>query len=346
MKRLLSLVFALLASLAAAAAWAQATTSPTSLCPPSNETQAAGIGDGCSVPDPSAADYLFPNVGMFTGDFETACDHHDKCYSTLGTTYSQCDGAFLSDMRSACNAHYSPLLVPDLNLACMVTAQQFHDAVVVYGNVRNPLPGIQELARGRAIAMLRNQLAADKACGATPASTTLFDPSLVSVVNAAFQTYAHRQPTIFEFFDAVDAPTPSGSDIVYDRTNWQQITLVGRAIRAASFTPPQVAVQLETDYATTASVYPTPYIPGDSYTWGMNGGSAASVSLTSGTYNHTVRLTGFVRVAAPGAMAADPGAPGYNVVINPSLVTMALYDYGVPVDGRDGPCKTSRCKSW
>ncbi len=37
-------------------------------------------------------------------DFETACDTHDFCYSTCGTSRSSCDRAFCSDLADRCDA--------------------------------------------------------------------------------------------------------------------------------------------------------------------------------------------------------------------------------------------------
>ena len=128
MSRFISMVIAVFALLTIATC-AQA---QVGICAPSNAVGESGIGDGCSVP--GWAPYTFPTVGAFEGTFTQSCNWHDKCYTSIGTSYSECNGNFLSDMKGACANNYPVYLLPDVYSTCIATANMYYAAVVYYAN--------------------------------------------------------------------------------------------------------------------------------------------------------------------------------------------------------------------
>ncbi len=324
MARILSLIIALTMSILTGASWAQ-----TSICPPSDAVGQSGIGDGCSVP--TAAPYFFPSVGIFENTFTPACNKHDKCYTTLGTSYSECNGGFLSDMNAACRSNFNPVLLAPAYASCMATAQTYYAAVVAYAAGHDPLLLTHADALNRSRAM-ETQIKAST-CVTTPQASTLFDPSLVTLIDNTFQTYAHRQPTAYEFFDAADA-----GDIVRDNAGWQAI-LVNKAVTAALYTPPTPPnVTSDSDEATYITVGVAPALPGYEYTWGVNGAAATTIPVHTATYTHTVRATGFVAITAPGFNDPRLAPPG--------LRNFATFDIPFVIEGINGPCRGNNCKPY
>ena len=137
----------------------------------------------------------------------------------------------LFSMQSACSSSYNPILLPAVYTTCVAAAQEYYVAVVAYASAYpNALPSIEQEALARSRNMQVQVV--NNACGTTVEATTLYDPSLISLVDSNFQRYAHRLPTIYEFFDAVNA-----GNLVSDNANWQGL-LVGKAVSAASVHTP------------------------------------------------------------------------------------------------------------
>lgn len=263
------------------------------ICPASNAVGMPGIGDGCST---GVLGHILPDIGAFRGTFTGSCDRHDKCYSTLGTTTSQCNDAFLADMRAACTAKYDRVLRPIEYIACMDTANRYFAGVVAWAAAKDPLPGLQAdaLVRSRNMALSVNA----GVCGTTPELTTLYAPTLIAEINAAFLSRAGRLPTIYEFFDAMN-----GGDYVRQRDAWRA-RLATSAALAANVRPPAVGYtrsQSGTEIV-VMSVQAAPVEPGTTYEWGINGVRSIGPNyvffyypdLASGIY----RMSGFVKATS------------------------------------------------
>jgi len=236
---------------------------------------------------------VLPEIGIFKSDFTPACNRHDKCYTTLGTTYGQCNGNFLSDMRSACGK-YNAILMPAEHLACMDSADKYYAAVQAWMYAEDPLPGLQFKAREDSRLKLTPMVGVS--CGTTPENTTLFDASLITQINNTWQQYAHRQPTIFEFLDAVNS-----GNIVYDRTGWNNL-LIQKAIAAASVTLPSVAYTFNVYMDTYTSLKASSAVPGTTYNWQVSRHGSLRTSVASELripsvkpqYDQHYTLTGFM----------------------------------------------------
>jgi hypothetical protein len=212
--------------LAVALAFGVSALSAAPLCPQSNAVNVQGIGDGCTIPPGSSV--LFPQIGAYQSMFTPACQRHDKCYSTLGTSYAECDGRFLNDMQSACNQISSakrnwlgvliglPPGAPGFAdpVSCHSTALQYSGAVSAWRSTQDPLPGIQAEALRRSRSL--ETTLQSEACETVPEATSLFSASLVSKVNNTFQTYLGRQPTVLEFFQAVNS-----ANVVSNPAGWE-----------------------------------------------------------------------------------------------------------------------------
>jgi hypothetical protein len=261
------------------------------ICAPSNAVNQPGIGDGCST---NILGYVFPDVGVFRPTFTSSCDRHDKCYTTLGSTYSSCNGQFLSDMRSACRSSFNPLFFPVEYSACYATATNYYVAVEAYADSADPLPGLLLDARKRSIAM-QSSVNAD-ACGTTPEITTLYTSGLISQINGAFQTNAGRLPTIYEFFTAMNA----GTDTTNYVTNlpWWESNLSTYSRQRASVAVPTVGYTSTQDLSYvrfTAS----PIQSNTTYLWKTNGtttaGTTMAIPLRNPKYDLDWKIEGFIK---------------------------------------------------
>jgi len=260
-----------------------------SICPASNAVGVEGIGDGCST---SIAGYIFPDIAIFKSTFTSSCNAHDKCYSTLGTTYGECNGRFLSDMRSACRSKFNPFFFPGEYSACYASANHYYAGVEAWGSIADPLPGIQSEALSRSRQM---QAQVDgNVCGTTPEATTLYSAGLISQINNTFSTYAGRLPTVYEFLDAVNA-----GNIVADRNSWNA-TLISKAGFAASVQPPLVSyTKSQTDTRLLLAINPTQ--PGASYFWKASGtasGPTWEIPMRMPKYDTSWALEGFVKATS------------------------------------------------
>ena len=276
------------------------------ICPASNAVNLEDIGDGCSTSYKGIdGSYFIADVAVYKGTFTPSCNHHDKCYTTLGTTYTQCDDTLLSEMRSACYSDYNPLLLPSVYTACMATAQTYYLGVKGLGAVKNPLPSYQRDAMSRSNHLF---LGADPAgnvvnqrpastCGTTPELTTLYDSSLIAQINSTYQTQAHRLPTIYEFMGLF-----TDNNFVDNRTVWN--AALYQAAVTANMTPPPPTVTYTSTKTTTAVVFTaSSATPGATYTWKLNGitlnQSSVPLFLHNPRYDTSWPVTGFVEVTDP-----------------------------------------------
>jgi hypothetical protein len=239
------------------------------ICAPSNAVGFEGIGDGCTT---HSAEVVLPHIGIFKSTFTPACNNHDKCYTSLGADYHQCDSLFYEEMRARCNSKYNEWLQPVEWAACRQTAYEYYFAVSQWGANATRQRNMQLDARSRSLAA--EAAVAGDSCGTTPERTTLYAPALITQVNNAFLAAAGRTPTIYEFFAAVNA-----GNIVDDRTGWTTL-LYSRAAAAAGVVPPAVGwVKTHPtlySYVFTAS----PAVSGVSYYWKIAPLSAAGSSIT------------------------------------------------------------------
>lgn len=280
--------FLTISALAAAASQAVA---GGNICAPSNAVNQPGIGDGCST---GIAGYVFPDVGIFRPTFTSSCDRHDKCYTTLGSTYSSCNGQFLSDMRDACKSSFNPLFFPVEYTACYNTANSYYAAVEAYADSVDPLPNLLLDARKRSIAM-QSSVNAD-ACGTTPEITTLYTSSLIAKINNAFKTNAGRLPTIYEFFTAMNAGTDSSNYV--NNQAWWDSNLTAYSRQRASVAVPIVGYTSlqDWDYIRFTA---NPIQTNTTYLWKVNGtaasGTTMAIPLRHPKYNLDWKVEGFLK---------------------------------------------------
>jgi hypothetical protein len=290
------------------------------ICATSNAVGVEGIGDGCST---QGAEYVFPHIGIFKGTFTPACDAHDKCYTQLGANYSQCDSAFYEDLRRRCDNKYNQWLQPGEWAACRATAFEYYSAVKQWGSTQSAQRNMQTEARNRSL-WQQYYLDTDT-CGTTPERTTLYAPALLAQINNAYQAYAGRLPTVYEFM-----ATANAGDIVNDRAGWESL-LYTLASQAAAARPPSVAwthVGSREDLTQTLSVNPAE--TGATYRWqltlGFGDGPSKTIYLQEPRYNATFPIKGFLKATS---------ASGVR--------NLAIVDYEVRLRGScgavSGPCR-------
>ncbi len=270
------------------------TTMAGPICPASNAVGVPGIGDGCSVPN--VVGILFPDIAAFKSTFTHACNQHDKCYSTLGTSYGECDGSFYSDMRSACRSRFHPIFRPVEYTVCNDVAGRYYAAVLAFGSQYNPLPGIQAEALQRSRQM-QTQVNSD-VCGTIPSETTLYSSGLQSEINSTFLTYAGRAPTVYEFFNAVNA-----GDIVNNRSAWSS-QLISNAIQAAGVTPPAVGyVRDNGSWGNSVTLTASPNVANVNYSWNLDiintTGPVVAVPMLYPQYDFQWSFEGYLKATAP-----------------------------------------------
>ncbi|HXU30015.1 MAG TPA: RICIN domain-containing protein [Thermoanaerobaculia bacterium] len=95
-----------------------------------------GRADGCSIPVPGLKQ-------MWNEIFHAACDLHDVCYATIGTTKTRCDQQFLFNMKSICGM---PGVGSALYSSCLTSAATMFDAVALAA--QSSYDGGQNWARG------------------------------------------------------------------------------------------------------------------------------------------------------------------------------------------------------
>ena len=306
------------AALAMLVAAVVAHAAQSGVCVVSPLANTVGLDDGCSVP--GAATWVFPDVGVFKDTFTPACVNHDKCYSSLGATASACNDRFYSDMKSACNSNFTVLSGP-VYLACMDTASKYYSAVVAYSVANNPVGGIQERSEQRS-QQLGAQVNAET-CATTPELSGAYDPSIISQINGAFQSYAHRLPTIYEFMATVN-----DGNLVDDRAGWNS-RVIQHAIAAATVTPPSVGVDWSAPYQRYTV---SPITPGAIYKWSnleglRSGGPTTVLGWANGAPYNTVVTVGAVLRAS------------LNGVRNQSIIPEHL----LTVRGTCGPSEGNPC---
>ncbi len=283
-----------------------------------------GLNDGCSVP--KVATWLFPDVGIFKSTFTPACVNHDHCYSSLGSNYTECNDNFLADMKSACASTYSPLLSPTLYLACTTSANNYYSGVVAYSVAINPLGGIQQNAL--TVSQHLGASVISDQCATTPELSGLYDASVIAQVNSAYQAYAHRLPSIYEFMVAVNDGNLPG-----DRATWNSL-LIQHAIAGASNPPPSVNLTWSAVQQAFSVTNPT---PSTTYSWyaPMNlkvsaDGTRAAADAGGALYNTTVTVSGILRAKT----IVNGVAVENQVIVTPRSVT---------VRGTCGPSKGNPC---
>src|SRR6478672_1852373 len=103
-------------------------------------------------------------------------------------------------MQSTCSSKYPPIVLPGAYSACMDAAEKYYGAVTAWQYAEDPLPGLQQLALDESRNYVEPLVDATS-CGTTPGRTTLYDTSLITLIDKTWQDRAGRQPTIFEFLD-------------------------------------------------------------------------------------------------------------------------------------------------
>lgn len=282
-----------------------------------------GIGDGCST----YGTEFFPEIGAFRGTFTPACNNHDKCYTTLGTSGHECNGNFLSDMQSACRSEFPSYLRPLEYQACNQSALAYRAAVDAYLSVTESLASHQynALVVSR---QLENEVRTG-VCATTPERTTLYSASLIGKVNTAFSQNAGRLPTIYEFMEVINL-----GNIVYDSVGWDSILFAYTSQKRNAPVPPAVGYVLS-----GKSLVASPAVPGATYTWkldniGTKEGSAIFVGSTAADmprYDFTRLLRGYVKATL------NAGTP--LEVSNVALVETSIFIRGWCSSGPTQACR-------
>jgi hypothetical protein len=256
-----------------------------------------GIGDGCTTSYQGLnGAVIFPEVGIFRSTFTPSCDRHDKCYTTLGTNGDDCDYQFRSSMLSACDSNYPWWLVPTVYAACQATANEYYAVVSSFrkNNVTHPYPDFQYFAL--AVSRDLERKVNGDTCGTTPERTTLYSASLIATVNNAFNTYAGRLPTIYEFLKVVNADY-YGNNIVNNPTWWNQ-NLITTAIYAPKIVPVLSGYSMSAKTSFPVFLTVNPILPGVNYSlhinWAISSGTSISVASKEPMYNVLLPVQGFV----------------------------------------------------
>ncbi len=324
MRKPFGILAAFIAALVTSAASAQ-------ICPPSNVVD-TDIGDGCSTEYVTSSNYKYflPQIGAFKSTFTPACNGHDKCYSTIGTSSGQCDSDFLSSMHSACSSTYPPFLLPAVYSACVATADQYYAGVTANEIVNHPVAKYQEDALRLSVALATS--VNNDQCGTTPQMTTLFAPSLINQINSAYQLYAHRLPTIYEFLDAVNANAFTANDVVQNPSAWNAV-MVQKAIANAAFPPPVAAFTVTQGAGLDLNLtFNATQTSGSQYLWNLTYaptsiGPTASVMFYDPTYAQTVTVSGYLKVT------------GSNGAKNMALFSNTYYLQGECNAKKGNPCR-------
>ena len=105
-------------------------------CTGSGGTVGGGNGNGCSGSPPSSNGcgpsgfgWLVPDSPMSGVSFTEACDGHDICYGTCGTTQAQCDQQMFNDARRLCDEAFDSITQPAENFQCKQSASFYFDVV-------------------------------------------------------------------------------------------------------------------------------------------------------------------------------------------------------------------------
>lgn len=99
--------------------------------------QTAGCGSGWSNTIINRAAPALPigavDVTIAGRQFRVACDEHDACYDTFGSSKQECDRAFRSRTLGICARDHNTILGTPLRLACERRAAAFYTAVSQFG---------------------------------------------------------------------------------------------------------------------------------------------------------------------------------------------------------------------
>jgi hypothetical protein len=268
------------------------------LCPISVPVNLNGIGDGCTT---AGLEYVLPDVGAFRSTFTPACNNHDRCYTSLGGTYSLRDDAMLSDMRSACRDSFSPWFPVEL-AACYAAAQNYYTAVKAWGAVKNPLPNFHNDAFNRIFKLFGgnpsvNEITLNninlylKCATSAVEQTNLFTPALQAVVNNAFGQITGRPPTVFEFFEVVII---GGQQIYSNNAGWINV-LNNYASSRRSFPAAPNVNYTSNGYGLFSLTNPSSFA---NYTWFVNGqvvqGNSISIALPETKFDTKLAISGYV----------------------------------------------------
>jgi hypothetical protein len=285
------------------------------LCPSSPPTT-----DGCSTQ--GIEDWVLP-VAYYRDVFSTQCAHHDVCYRVLGQSKSSCDDTFFGEMLSRCHDKFAPW-DPIGEQLCRDAASQFYAAVVSFGGADHSQ--MQREGRDRSVNM-RNAVSA-LSCGTTPERTLLYSSSFIANVRSLFASRANRQPTTFEFFEAVHAADPTGDQAVW-------AAAVQSYASSRTVVPPLVAFAVDKRYEefTRFSTTVIPLVTNPTnWTWRVNNVLGAGSSFTF-TLPPTPKY-GVRHVPLQGFLVGTSNTGAREMVVIDDLVTQ----YGWCNTGSSGPC--------
>jgi len=301
------------------------------LCPAS-VVGGEGIGDGCTTKSGGInAALIFPDVGIFKGTFTPACNTHDKCFTTLGTNGPECNSNFLSDMKSACNSDFNALLHPVELLACRTTAEEYKKAVDI--NL-SQYPSTVQNHQNDALLVSREleRVAKASGCVTTPERTTLYSPSLIAKINGAFDSYAGRKPTIFEFLGAINA-----GNVVNDPAGWESNLIALAMQKLHSARPPVVG------YSRNGTVFTVlPIVAGATYTWVIDGmakntrDTVFDIGIPKPKYGILRKISGYVKATLNEGTALE--------VSDYAIIDTAVYIDGWCYSAKPGFPKPATCQ--
>ncbi len=221
--------------------------------------------------------YFYPSIVPFKVIYESACNRHDICYSTLGSDKSQCDSEFRGNMRSRCDSVFNRWLDPAGWQYCKNMAEQFYTAVHLFGQEAETEAKNETVTKSIG---LRAAVESDQ-CGMTAQLAGYYTSDITGYVEGAFQQRAARRPTVFEMFNAIHSGNPGG-----DLGAWRlAVDSYAQSRRTALVPSINVMRSVSWDQVEFSSSA-TPV--GSPVTMRINGvgyGAAASFSLDNHMYN-------------------------------------------------------------
>lgn len=291
--------------------------------------QTEGIGDGCSTSYGGINLATIPHIGVFKSTFTSACNNHDRCYTTLGYSTSKCNSDFLSDMKAACKSRFNRYLQPVEFLACNQTAMEYKIAVDIFEKEENPGPSFQ-----KHLVELGDQVkdaVSGGSCFTTPERTNIYSPEVVKEVNESFETYSGRKPVVTEFIDAVNTNYTS------EKYELNKQGVDEYAKRRAAVKYPEIQVALEDQ--TLKVVNPMPNI---SYLWRIDGypetwGTSITIPVEdiAPKYDLDIPLKGYVTVYPYSKNLSNSVVVDTTIHINGDCGRVSKK---IGQDGDQGPC--------
>lgn len=186
--------------------------------------------DGCTTQynGYDFANYV-PDVRFVKEVFNSSCQAHDKCYTTLGADKASCDSAFRSDSRNTCDKKFNKYLMPGENAYCKSMADAAYYVVASIDNATHRYNEAQNYIANQNLYL--NYRVQTEQCFTTPKKSGIYSPDLESFVNQVFLNTLARVPSQFELFDMLSKYSPGSS-----KQGWQNA--VYASVVQINYVPP------------------------------------------------------------------------------------------------------------